>query len=70
MKTLQCDVCKYEARGETFEDWMNALKPHYSEAHANFMKQQSERSEEDQKAEMKKWEIENRARFDAQSEDK
>lgn len=65
MKILKCDICEYEASGETFEDWMNALKPHYVEKHSEFMNQQSERSEEEQKVEMQKWEVENRARFDA-----
>jgi hypothetical protein len=66
MKTLKCDVCDHEVQGETFEDWMNALKPHYGAMHSEFMKQQSERSAEEQKVEMQKWDIENRARFDAQ----
>jgi hypothetical protein len=65
MKTLKCDACDYEARGKTFEDWMEALKPHYMEAHADFMKQQSGRSREEQKVEMEKWMAENRTRFDA-----
>ena len=33
MKTLKCDLCDQVAQGETFEEWMNALKPHYMEAH-------------------------------------
>ena len=37
MKTLKCDLCEYEAEGETFEEWLNALKPHYAEAHAEVM---------------------------------
>lgn len=65
MKTLKCDVCDYEARGETFEAWMEALKPHYGEAHADFMKQKTNQSEEEQKAGMQKWMVENKARFDA-----
>jgi hypothetical protein len=35
MKTLKCDLCVVTAEGETFEDWMNALRPHYMEAHAD-----------------------------------
>ena len=34
MKTLKCDLCDHEAQGETFEDWMRALMPHYMDAHA------------------------------------
>jgi len=65
MKTLKCDLCDYEARGETFEEWMGALKPHYAEAHADFMRQQSNKSEEEQKAGMQKWVADNKARFEA-----
>ena len=35
MKTLKCDLCEHEAQGETFEEWMKALMPHYMEAHAD-----------------------------------
>jgi hypothetical protein len=69
MKTLKCDLCNHEAQGETFETWMEAMKAHYAEAHADFMKQQGEKSKEEQMAEMQKWMMENKARFDAQLED-
>jgi DnaJ-domain-containing protein 1 len=65
MKTLKCDLCDYEARGETFEEWMEALKPHYAQAHAEFMQAQATKSPEEMKAEMMKWMTENKARFDA-----
>jgi len=58
MKTLKCDLCDHEAQGETFEDWMNALKPHYGEAHAEVMKNSN-------KEDMGKWMVENKARFEA-----
>ena len=64
MKTLKCDLCNYEARGETFEAWMEALKPHYAEKHADVMKSKKGTPEE-MKAEMMKWMAENKARFDA-----
>jgi hypothetical protein len=64
MKTLKCDLCDHEAQGETFEEWMKALMPHYGEAHAEVMKGKANLSEE-QKAEMQKWVAENKARFDA-----
>lgn len=60
MKTLKCDLCGHEAQGETFEAWMNALKPHYLEAHADVMKDSSKTKED-----MEQWMVENRARFDA-----
>jgi hypothetical protein len=33
MKTLKCDLCEVTAQGETFEDWKEAIMPHYMEAH-------------------------------------
>ena len=42
MKTLKCDLCEVTAEGETFEEWMKALMPHYMEAHADVMKNHSE----------------------------
>lgn len=35
MKTLKCDLCEVTAEGETFEEWMKALQPHYGEAHGD-----------------------------------
>ena len=64
MKTLKCDLCDHEAQGETFEDWMSALRPHYMEAHADVMNNSS-RTEEEQQEEGKKWMAENKKRFDA-----
>lgn len=65
MKTLKCDLCEATAEGETFEDWMTALRPHYMEAHANVMSSKAGMSEEEMKAEMGKWMADNKARFDA-----
>ena len=64
MKKLKCDLCDHVAEGETFEDWMNTLKPHYAETHADVMENKKGTPEE-MKAEMMKWMIENKARFDA-----
>lgn len=60
MKTLKCDLCDHEAQGETFEEWMKALAPHYMEAHADVMNDPRNGAEE-----QKKWMAENRERFDA-----
>lgn len=65
MKTLKCDLCDHETQGETFEDWMNALKPHYMEAHAEVMKGKEGSTPEEMKAQMENWMAENKARFDA-----
>jgi hypothetical protein len=62
MKTLKCDLCDATAEGETFEDWMNALRPHYMEAHADIM---NDPSHDHGQEKMKKWMADNKARFDA-----
>lgn len=59
MKTLKCDLCEHEAQGETFEEWMKALMPHYMQAHADVMN-----NPENGKEEHVKWMVENRARFE------
>ena len=64
MKTLKCDICDHEESAETFEEWMNKLKPHYGEAHAEVM-QSKKGTPEEMKAEMMKWMADNKARFDA-----
>ena len=65
MKTLKCDLCEVTADGETFEDWMKNLHPHYMEAHSEVMKWHEGKSEEEQKEMMNKWMMDNSARFDA-----
>lgn len=60
MKTLKCDLCEVTAQGETFEAWMQALMPHYMEAHADVMKNPSKTA-----ADQNKWMAENKARFEA-----
>ncbi|MDX2462760.1 MAG: hypothetical protein QNM00_22065 [Gammaproteobacteria bacterium] len=60
MKTVKCDLCDVTADGETFEEWMTALRPHYMEAHADVMNNPSNGQEE-----MGKWMADNKARFDA-----
>jgi hypothetical protein len=64
MKTLTCDLCDYKASAETFEAWMQALMPHYKEAHADVMSDASKSKEDG-----KQWMVENRAHFDAAEED-
>lgn len=61
---MKCDLCEFEAQGETFEEWMNNLKPHWAVAHEDIMQEKMALSEEEQKADMKKWMDENKARFD------
>lgn len=59
MKTLKCDLCEVTAKGETFEEWMKALMPHYMQAHADVMSDPS-KTKEDQD----KWMMESKARFE------
>ena len=60
MKTLKCDLCDEVAHGETFEEWMIALMPHYMAAHADVIKDPN-LTEDDKE----KWMTENKARFNA-----
>ena len=65
MKTVKCDLCEETAQGETFELWMQALMPHYMQAHADVMKGKAGLTDEEGKAEKQKWMVENKARFEA-----
>ena len=62
MKALKCDLCDVTAEGETFEDWMTALRPHYMEAHAEVM---NDPDRPLAKEDMEKWMADNKARFDS-----
>ena len=64
MKKLTCDLCDHVAQGETFKEWMTALKPHYAQAHADVMNSKKGTPEE-MKADMMKWMAENKVRFEA-----
>ena len=59
MKKLKCDLCEVTADGETFEEWMKNLMPHYMEAHAEVMSDPTKTKEDQQK-----WMVENKARFE------
>ena len=60
MKTLKCDLCEVTVEGETFEEWMKALYPHYSAAHPEVMADPNKTKEDGEK-----WMAENKARFEA-----
>jgi len=60
MKILSCDLCEVTARGETFEEWMKDLHPHYLAAHIDVMNDPSIGDWE-----MKQWMFKNRDRFNA-----
>ena len=64
MKTLKCDLCDTTATGETFDEWMKALYPHYQDAHPEIMND-STKTQEDRG----RWMKESSARFDAAPED-
>ena len=59
MKNLKCDLCEVTAEGETFEEWMKALMPHYMEAHTDVMSDASKTKKDQQK-----WMAENKTRFE------
>ena len=65
MKTLKCDLCDATAEGDTFEAWMQALMPHYMQAHAEVMQGKAHLSDDEKKSEMNKWMSENKARFNS-----
>lgn len=65
MKTLKCDLCDHEESAETFEEWINKLKPHYAKAHADFLRQKEKESKDEQMAAMQKWMADNKIRFEA-----
>jgi hypothetical protein len=67
MKTLKCDLGEATAAGETFEQWMKALQPHYIEAHADVMSDRGRTKEQTEK-DREKWMADNRARFEAAPE--
>jgi len=56
---MKCDLCETTAEGETFEECMKALMPHYMEAHSEIMKN-ANHTEEDKE----KWVSVNKVRFD------
>lgn len=66
MKTLSCDLCETTAQGDTFEDWMKNLQPHYAQAHPEVMEQHKDDPEAGRVAQMQ-WMEENRKRWDAVS---
>jgi hypothetical protein len=65
MKSVQCDLCEHNAEGETFEEWMQAMKPHYAQAHADVMASKADLSDQEKRAAMETWMNENKRRFDA-----
>jgi len=63
MKTLKCDLCEETATGETFDEWMKALYPHYLERHPEIMNDPSKTKEDGER-----WMAENKVRFEAAPE--
>ncbi len=59
MKTLKCDLCDTTVQGETFEQWMQNLMPHYMQEHAYIMNDPNKTKEDQQK-----WMIDNKTRFE------
>lgn len=59
MKTLKCDLCDTTVQGETFEQWMQNLMPHYMQEHADIMNDPNKTKEDQQK-----WMIDNKIRFE------
>ena len=64
MKTLSCDLCEHRVAGESFDDWMKALMPHWMEAHRDAMPA-ADLPDEEKRRLQAEWMARNRARFDA-----
>lgn len=61
MTSLTCDRCEATAEGETFEEWMKALMPHYMSAHADVVNDSSKSGDA-----REQWMKDNRARFETE----
>ena len=59
MKTLSCDLYDHEVSAGTFKAWMDDLKPHYTDTHADVMSHPSKGQ-----ANMQKWMADNRQHFE------
>jgi hypothetical protein len=35
MKSLKCDACEFAAQGESFDEWLKAMRAHYAAEHAD-----------------------------------
>lgn len=65
MKTLTCDLCDYKVSANSFEEWMEQLKPHYGQVHSDVMQKNMNLSDTEKKNQMMKWMVDNKKRFDA-----
>lgn len=64
MTTLTCDLCDHAVTAETFDAWLDALKPHYAQVHTDFMAEQGAKTPEEQMAAMQQWVEVNKERFE------
>jgi hypothetical protein len=55
-------LCETTVQGETFQEWMQNLMPHYMQAHSDVMNDPSKQKRST------KWMAENKTRFEAASE--
>ena len=61
MKTLKCEVCGADIRGEDFDAWFKAARVHWDTVHADLMKEMANKPKE----EGLKWMAQAKAKFDA-----
>ena len=61
MKKMKCDLCLSEFSAESFDSWMELMKPHYMDHHADFM----EKNKDKPKEEGMKWMIEMKSKWDS-----
>lgn len=55
MKTMNCDACDTSFSAENFEGWVEQMKPHYAQAHADVMASHATGNEEENMKKMKEW---------------
>lgn len=63
MKTMSCDNCDATFSAETFQAWVELMKPHYAQEHKEFMASKASLSPEEQQKEMQQWFAEQETRF-------
>ena len=61
MKTLKCEICGADIKGEDFGSWFKAAHAHWASKHADEMKAMERKPKE----EGEKWMAEAKKKFDA-----
>jgi hypothetical protein len=60
-------MCPTSFQAESFADWMEQMKPHYAQAHSDFMQSSASLPKEEQMQKMHEWMEAARIRFESSS---